>query len=240
MPRLARMLRPGDPLVLMGPNGIPSEDDLAKGKTVMIIAQMWGVAVMLTLGKALRAAGKQVLLFSLSPNGNMIFHRDELEQSADQIVWCTQAEPAVEPRRPVDSAVVNADVIAMLKDYAADGRGIALKDVDSVMVMGATGVLRAMQQLARDDKESLFGPHTEVLGAVGSPMQCMLKGVCGQCLQWQVDPDTGERTRAVFSCAMQDQPLTWIDLDNMTDRLMQNRLADAMSGLWVDHVLERA
>ena len=68
-------------------------------------------------------------------------------------------------------------------------------------------------------------------------MQCMLKGVCAQCLQWQVDPETGQRTRAVFSCAQQDQPLAWIDLDNLAARQSQNRLADHLSALWLNYVL---
>ena len=80
----------------------------------------------------------------------------------------------------------------------------------------------------------------EAIGTVGSPMQCMLKGVCAQCLQWQIDPATGERTRPVFSCAGQDQPLTWIDLDNLGARQRQNRLLDWLTGAWMDHVLEQA
>ncbi len=69
-------------------------------------------------------------------------------------------------------------------------------------------------------------------------MQCMLKSVCSQCLQWQIDPETGERTRAVFSCAMQDQPLMWIDLDNLTARQGQNHLQEHINELWANHVLD--
>lgn len=70
-------------------------------------------------------------------------------------------------------------------------------------------------------------------------MQCMLKGVCAQCLQWQIDPETGQRTRAVFSCAEQDQPLVWVDLDNLIAHQSQNqnRLLEWLSGQWLDYVL---
>jgi len=67
-------------------------------------------------------------------------------------------------------------------------------------------------------------------------MQCMLKGVCSQCLQWHIDPDTGKRTQAVFSCAWQDQPLDWIDLDNLDARLNQNRLQEQLTNLWLDYL----
>jgi len=75
---------------------------------------------------------------------------------------------------------------------------------------------------------------------VGSPMQCMLQGVCAQCLQWQIDPATGKRVRAVFSCAGQDQPLDWIDLDNLDARLAQNRLPEHLTNLWLDYLFARS
>ena len=71
-------------------------------------------------------------------------------------------------------------------------------------------------------------------------MQCMLKGVCAQCLQWQIDPETGKRTRAVFSCAEQDQPLGWIDLENMEARMRQNALPERLTSLWLDHLFAQA
>ena len=91
-----------------------------------------------------------------------------------------------------------------------------------------------------DRLQGVFRPDVEIQGTVGSPMQCMLKGVCAQCLQWQIDPETGERTRPVFSCAGQDQPLSWVDLDNLAARQQQNRLTDRLTGQWVDYVLARA
>jgi len=120
------------------------------------------------------------------------------------------------------------------------GTGIRLGDVDRILVMGGTGLLRGFQQALADGAlATRFRSDVKMLGTVGSPMQCMLKGVCAQCLQWQKDPKTGERTRAVFSCAEQDQPLAWIDLDNLAARQQQNRLADRLTAQWVEHVLAR-
>lgn len=59
--------------------------------------------------------------------------------------------------------------------------------------------------------------------AVG-PMQCALKGVCAQCLQWQVDPVTKARTKAVYSCSWQHQPLELIDLQHAKTRFSMGRL----------------
>jgi hypothetical protein len=116
---------------------------------------------------------------------------------------------------------------------------IKLNDVDRIMVMGGTGLLMGFQQALGDSLQSVFKPNVEAIATVGSPMQCMLKGVCAQCLQWQIDPETGERTRAVFTCAGQDQPLSWVDLDNLSARQTQNRMPDRLSSLWLDYLLSR-
>ena len=60
--------------------------------------------------------------------------------------------------------------------------------------------------------------NAELFGQAMGPMQCGLKGVCAQCLQWQVDPTTGERTKAVYGCSWQQQPLKLIDLAHTSAR----------------------
>jgi hypothetical protein len=54
-------------------------------------------------------------------------------------------------------------------------------------------------------KDVLRRDHVAV-GSINSPMQCMLKRVCSQCLQRHVYPVTGKESM-VFSCFNQDQLL---------------------------------
>ncbi len=243
-PRLIKRLQPGEPLVLMGPTGAPVA--LPRGQTVMVIAGRWGAAVMLDIGHALRQAGNQVLYIAAFAKAGEVDHQTELEEGADRIVWCTASEPLIEARRPQDISVIATDIVDLVRRYG-DGKirapqgpePIPLNQVNRIMVMGSTGLLKGFQTAMESDLKAYFPPDVHAFGTVGSPMQCMLKGVCAQCLQWQVDPETGQRTRAVFSCAQQDQPLAWIDLDNLAARQSQNRLADHLSALWLGHVLER-
>ncbi len=242
-PRVAARLQPGESIILMGPTGAPTE--IPEGKTVMVVAGRWGAAVMHDIGTALRAAGNRVLYIAAFGQAGDIDHQAELEDGADQIVWATAKEPTVETRRPQDTAVVTTDMVDLVRRYGdgeigpAAGTGIPLSEVDRVMVVGGTGLLRGFQEALSNGLHNYFKPHFKAVGTVGSPMQCMLKGVCAQCLQWQIDPDTGERTRAVFSCAEQDQPLDWIDLDNLAARQMQNRLTDHLAALWVEKLLRQ-
>ncbi|MHB1950711.1 MAG: FAD-dependent oxidoreductase [Acidiferrobacteraceae bacterium] len=238
-PRLAGRLEPGTPIVLMGPTGAPTE--IPSGKTIAVVAGRWGAAVMLDIGPALRAAGNRVLYVAALARASDLDMQEELERAADQIVWCTASGPPVVPRRPQDRALEARDMVHALTEFAritAGGPGhIPLAEVDHLMVMGPTGLLKAFQRALAGDFGRLFRPGLKTVATVGSPMQCMLKGVCAQCLQWQIDPETGERTRAVFSCAGQDQPLAWIDLDNLAARQAQNRLSDRLSSDWLSHVL---
>jgi hypothetical protein len=77
------------------------------------------------------------------------------------------------------------------------------------------------------------------IGSINSPMQCMMKEICAQCLQRHVDPKTGEET-FVFSCANQDQELDRVDFENLNDRLRVNGLAEKLSNRYLDSLLDRA
>ncbi|MHB8250805.1 MULTISPECIES: FAD-dependent oxidoreductase [Acidithiobacillus] len=243
-PRLVGRLQPGDPLILMGPTGAPT--DIPTGKTILVVAGRWGAAVMLDIGPALRAAGNRVLYVAALGKAGELDNQAELEEAADQIIWCTGSGPLIETHRPQDLSVEASDMVALLRAYGAGAlsgqtapsdAGITLTSVDRLMVMGSTGLLKAFQQALKGELQSYFRADLEATATVGSPMQCMLKGVCAQCLQWQIDPETGQRTKAVFSCAQQDQPLAWVDLDNLTARQSQNRLLERVSSQWLDHVM---
>ena len=239
-PRLVGRLKPGDPLVLMGPAGAPT--DIPQGQTILIVAGRWGAAVMLDIGPALRAAGNRVLYVAAFAQASELDNQNELEAAADQIVWCTASGPQIAVRRPQDCATTAADIVALLQSYGDGaigpmaGAAIALREVDRLMIMGSTGLLKAFQASLQGPLKSHFRADVHVTATVGSPMQCMMKGVCAQCLQWQIDPQTGQRTKAVFTCAGQDQPLRTVDLDHLTARQTQNRLLDQVSSQWLHFI----
>jgi hypothetical protein len=69
-------------------------------------------------------------------------------------------------------------------------------------------------------------------------MQCMMKEVCAQCLQPQIDPVTGART-VVFSCFNQDQALDRVDFPALHERLGQNGTHEKLTAQWIDRALRR-
>ena len=76
-------------------------------------------------------------------------------------------------------------------------------------------------------------PGHHAIGSINSPMQCMMKEICAQCLQLHRDPVTGEET-AVFSCYNQDQPLDKVDFSSLRTRLTQNTVQEKLTKMWID------
>ncbi|HEV7923318.1 MAG TPA: hypothetical protein VGR02_21250, partial [Thermoanaerobaculia bacterium] len=74
------------------------------------------------------------------------------------------------------------------------------------------------------------------IGSINSPMQCMMKQVCAQCLQRHVDPKTGKES-FIFSCFNQDQPLDAVDFNNLRARLRQNTVTEKLTNLWLTRLL---
>jgi hypothetical protein len=76
------------------------------------------------------------------------------------------------------------------------------------------------------------------VASINSPMQCMMKEICAQCLQVHKDPVTGEET-VVFSCFNQDQPLDRVDWANLRTRLSQNGVQEKLTKQWIDRCLRQ-
>ena len=234
--KMIESLQPGEPVALMGPTGVRAR--IGEGETVMIVTEGFGHAHILATGPALRAKGSRVLHVALFESADDVYLRDEFETAADVTVWVTSRGPPVLTRRPQDIAAVG-DLTDILYRYATGALGapaISLDEIQQVLVEASTCTVKAMKR-ARDQVLAPFlARRPPIVASVNTPVQCGLKGVCAHCLHWQVDPATGKRTKAVFGCSWQDQPLDIIDLDNVEERLQQNRLQEHLTKLWIEHL----
>jgi hypothetical protein len=76
----------------------------------------------------------------------------------------------------------------------------------------------------------LLKPQHVAIGSINSPMQCMMKEICAQCLQRHVDPVTGKESY-VFSCFNQDQLLDTVDFTHLDMRLRANSVLEKQADL---------
>jgi NADPH-dependent glutamate synthase beta subunit-like oxidoreductase/NAD(P)H-flavin reductase len=236
--RLCAALEPGEPVILMGPTGTPTE--IPKDETVLLAGGGLGNAVLFSIGRALRANGCKVIYFAGYRNPADIYKMEEIEASADQIIWATDVEPAPSPRRPQDRSFVGNIVKAMLA-YARGELGeklVETSDVDRIIAIGSDRMMAAVGRARHD----VLHPHLKrthvAIGSINSPMQCMMKEICAQCLQRHVDPVTGKAT-IVFSCFNQDQELDRVDFEFLNNRLKQSSLQEKLANQWLDHLLKK-
>jgi NAD(P)H-flavin reductase len=236
---LCAMLQPGEPVVLMGPTGAPTE--IEPDETVMLCGGGLGNAVLFSIGAAFRAAGSKVLYFAGYKKVQDRYKVAEIEAAADIIVWCCDEQPGFAPTRPQDRSFVGNIVQAM--DSYDEGRlgevTIPLEEVDRIIAIGSDRMMAAVGRARHEVLKPRLKPHHFAVGSINSPMQCMMKEICAQCLQPHKDPVTGE-TSYVFSCFNQDQELDKVDWKVLNERLRQNSLGEKLTAGWLRHCLPEA
>jgi NADPH-dependent glutamate synthase beta subunit-like oxidoreductase/NAD(P)H-flavin reductase len=243
--KICSTFKVGDPVSLMGPTGIRNKI-AQEHETVLLIGHQLSLALLTSYGSALRAAGNKVIYLGNFNNKEEVYCQDEIEKAADLIIWSTSTGDLVPVRRPQDYSVSGSDCADILLRYAQGQLDpdkphpeIHLTDVDRIFLVGNSSLLRRFQEARITTLKEFFVKEPRISGSVFSTMQCMLKGVCAQCLQWQIDPETGKRTKAVFACSWPDQPLEIIDFDNIDERQVQNQLQEKLTNLWVDHLFKK-
>jgi NAD(P)H-flavin reductase len=234
---LLAYLRPGEPVVLMGPTGTPTE--IPHGETVALVGGGLGNAVLFSIGRALRAAGSKVIYFAGYKTLADRYRIDDIEASSDVVIWCSDEAPGFPARRPQDRSFVG-NIVQAMEAYASGALGsqkIEFKKTDRIIAIGSDKMMAAVA-LARHGvlKKFLQEKHVAI-GSINSPMQCMMKEICAQCLQPHVDPATG-KTTYVFSCFNQDQPLDQVDFAALAQRLAQNGVQEKLTALWIGRCLK--
>ncbi|OQW91309.1 MAG: pyridine nucleotide-disulfide oxidoreductase, partial [Beggiatoa sp. IS2] len=234
--RLYATFRPGEPIALMGPTGVNTKIP-AGGETVMIVGGRLSTASIRSIGPAMRAAGNRVLYIAGFQTADEAYCQEELEAAADVIVWVTERGAPIPARRPQDHSATG-DFFEILQRYATGQlpNAIPLQEVTRVLIIGSNRLVHKMQEARHGVLRDYFTQSPEFIASIYSSMQCMLKGICAQCLQWQIDPVTKQRTKAVFACSWQDQPLDILDIANVDERLSQNRLQESLTNLWLDYL----
>ena len=155
----------------------------------------------LSLARALR---QTVVALCTSPDKTREDFKQTTSSGNRSGVWSCIPEflPA---RRPQIVVVATSCNRIWLRGGAIGPSLVSLKDVTRVIAIGSDGMMRAVKEARHGVLAPFLSPDHIGVASVNSPMQCMMKQVCAQCLQRHVDPVTG-RESFVFSCFNQDQP----------------------------------
>ncbi len=225
--RLVQRLKPGEPISLMGPTGSRNTMSV-KSATILVIGGIYSPAFMLSMAEKYRAEGHRIFYIGYFADAADVYAQSEIEAIADQIFWVSQ-NGKIKVNRSQDQSFEAelTQVLSQFPYYSA---------VQQVWLIGSSCLLQAFQNARQGILKDLLPENIPITASAYGPMQCMLKGVCAQCLQWQIDPATGKRSKAVYSCSWQHQPLQKIDIDNINERLVQNRCQETLTNLWLEYI----
>jgi NADPH-dependent glutamate synthase beta subunit-like oxidoreductase/NAD(P)H-flavin reductase len=233
---LCAHLKPGEPVILMGPTGTPTE--IPENSTVMLIGGGLGNAVLFSIGKALREKNSKVLYFAGYKKAIDRYKVEEIEGASDVVVWCCDEPSPFKPNRAQDR-VFHGNIVDAVAAYAEGGTGpvtIPTEQVDHIIAIGSDRMMAAVSKARHSVLKPYLKPGHTAIGSINSPMQCMMKEICAQCLQQQVNPETGEITY-VYSCFNQDQSLDSVSWPFLNQRLMQNSVQEKLTAQWIDACL---
>ncbi len=138
--RLCATLKPGEPVVVMGPTGTPTE--IPRGETVLLAGGGLGNAVLFSIAKALKDSDNKVLYFAGYKKKEDVFKRDEIEAGTDQVIWSVDAGEGIVPRRPQDLAFVG-NIVQSIAWFAQSND---LKPVQRIIAIGTLASVRSTRR----------------------------------------------------------------------------------------------
>ena len=206
----AQQLQSGMPLSIMGPTGVACKP--VGDKTIWVIGKLDAARYALALASAgkLDSAGKVVYV---ATTNNMSTLYPQLQQYNVEIITIDSEDPQTIVNNLYTTMPEAAEIFIIENACLAKKLYIEFKHGEMQEVISTNSILRV---------------------ATLAPMQCMLKGVCAKCLQWQVDPATGERTKAVYACSWQLQPAELVDFSHLASRQNQDSIDLLIGKLWLE------
>ena len=148
--RLCAYLQPGEPVVVMGPTGTPTEIPEQRQRAARRRRSRKRRAVFDR--QSPQGGGNRVVYFAGYRNGADLFKREEIEEATDQVIWATDLGEPIEPSRPQD-AHVRGNIVQAMVAYAEGRLGpqrVPLNEVSRIIAIGSDGMMNAVR-LARHD-----------------------------------------------------------------------------------------
>jgi NAD(P)H-flavin reductase len=203
----------------------------------MLVGGGLGNAVLFSIGAAFRAAGSKVLYFAGYKKISDRYKVAEIEAAADVIVWCCDEAPGFPTDRPQDKTFTG-NIVQAMEAYASGKLGptsIAMPATDRIIAIGSDRMMAAVGAARHAILQPYLKADHMAIGSINSPMQCMMKEICAQCLQPQKQADGS--IKYVFSCFNQDQDLDRVDFSGLNDRLKQNNVQEKLTARWISRCL---
>ena len=213
---LVQYLKPGELISLMGPTGTPTE--LPANKNILLVGGGHFNLALIHLAEALKEKGNTVHWVAGYRSSADRTHVEDIENAAHKMWWYyAEAAPGEQQGNAIDG-------FHYLKNENI------LPSIDWLFVMGSTLMQEAIAKELVQLKNSL-NPALKTIANINIPMQCMMQGICGQCL---IVNESGPK----FCCKNQEIRIEEMPFDTLQNRSKQNSLLEKISRLWLSHITE--
>ena len=156
------------------------------------------------------------------------------------VVYSVDGGEAIPAIRPQDRSFTG-NIVQAVMAYATGQHGpmdIPLSEATRIIAIGSDRMMAAVTEARHTVLKPYLNAEHVGIASINSPMQCMRKAVCAQCLQRHVNPDTG-REEFIFSCVNQDQHMDFVDFQNLNSRLKANSVMEKITNKWLDYIFEK-
>ncbi len=224
---LVKYLKDDQPCVFMGPGG--NETKIVKDKTVLLVGSGRGNAVLTRMAEKFKKDNCKVILCLSFKDQALITDVEQMKRNSDVLILSILNSSNMVSDRNGDlfSAKPMLEVIAK---YFTDND----QQLDHILVIGGDKMMTQFSKLRNSGKVRQLTQCQDVIVSLNAPMQCMMKGVCSQCLQKRTD-DRGN-VEYYYSCANQDQKIDEVDFKHLSNRCEQNKLQEKVTKYWIGYL----
>lgn len=217
---LVKYFKEGQPCIFMGPSG--KKTQLFENETVLLIGSGRGNAVLARIAEKFKKNGCKVILCQSFKDQALVNNIKDSQKFSDSLILSVLNGCDIKPKRLGDF-YSGKEIVACLRDYFNNNE----QKIDRVFVIGNDKFMHRISDARKNGEIKELLQAKSMILSLNAPMQCMMKGVCSQCLQKKSD---GEY---YFSCASQDQEAEAVNFEHLTNRCDQNSLLEKVTKLWI-------
>lgn len=217
----------GDPCIFMGPSGKPTE--IPQNEIVAFIGGGRGNQPLTALAKLFKDNGCKVLFFAGYKKNSYIVRQELMEEYSQRVIYAIEDEEPNLNLKP-QNIQKRGTIISAIKEYFEENP----QPIDRIFTIGNDNLMHEVAALRHKNLVTEFANAKFAITSLNAPMQCMLKGVCSQCLQKRKKDDGSEEY--FYSCADQDQNIDNFNFEHLHNRCQQNSLSEKLSKTWLGYL----
>lgn len=216
---LIKNFKAGEPCIFMGPTGAPTE--IPQNEIVLLVGGGRGNQPLTAIAEEFQKNGCKVFFFAGYRKNSFVVREEQMKKFSDELIISISDEAAENGR-------FHGSVIEALKNYFTKNP----QKIDRIFTIGNDNMMHEVAKLRHENLVESLAQAKVAITSLNAPMQCMMKGVCSQCLQKRVS-EKGE-AEYFYSCGQQDQNMDRLDFKHLHYRCEQNSLAEKTAKMWIE------